>query len=140
MKKLILFFKRHINRETIYYLIFGGLTTVIGFSSFIVFVYLNMSIAAANTISTVLAVLFAFVTNKAFVFRSKSWEAKLVIKEFLSFCTSRLFTFLVETALLIVLVDILHFNSTIMKGLTMVIVVAGNYVLSKRLVFRTKKI
>ena len=111
---------------------------MVGLGSFALAIYFGIGTAAANTVSTVLAVLFAYVTNKIFVFRAPGWGLKHLILEFGKFCGARLVTFVVETALLLLLVDRLGLNSTLMKGFTMVLVVLGNYVLSKWLVFRNR--
>jgi len=128
--------KKYLNRETISYLIFGVLTTIIGLGSFALAVYFGLGTAISNTVSTMLAVLFAYFTNKIFVFHAPGWGLKLLIVEFGKFCGARLITFVAETALLVLLVDILGFNSVIMKGFTMVLVVLGNYILSKWVVFK----
>jgi len=127
---------KYLNRETISYLIFGVLTTIIGLGSFALAVHVGLGTATANTVSTVLAVLFAYVTNKIFVFRSPGWGLKLLLVEFGKFCGARLVTFIMETLLLVLLVDVLGFHSVLMKGFTMVLVVLGNYILSKWVVFR----
>ena len=128
--------KKLLNYETVSYLICGVLSTVIGFGSFVLMVYAGFGVAVANSISTGLAVLFAYVTNKMFVFRSFNWGAKFVAAELTKFCSGRLVMFIAETLLLVLLVDILGFDSTIMKALTLVLVVIGNYCFSKWLVFK----
>ena len=128
--------KKLLNYETISYLICGALTTVIGFGSFVLLTFASFGIAASNTISTVLAVLFAYFANKVFVFKSKAWGIKFVAQEFARFCSARLVMFIAETLLLVLLVDALGFNSTLMKACTMVLVVVGNYCFSKWVVFQ----
>ena len=129
---------KFLNRETISYLICGVLTTIVGFGSFALADYTGMGTAAANAISNGLAILFAYVTNKIYVFRSPSWAPRFVAAEFAKFCGARLIIFALETLLLLLLVDVLGFNSLLMKGLAMVLVVLGNYGFSKWMVF-TKK-
>lgn len=130
--------KKLLNYETISYLICGVLTTLIGFGSFVLLIYAGFGTATANTVSTVLAVLFAYFANKVFVFKSTSWGIKFVAEEFVKFCSGRLVMFIAETLLLVLLVDVLGFNSTIMKAFTIMLVVVGNYCFSKWVVF-TKK-
>ena len=77
MKELI---KKVINKETISYVVFGVLTTVINIVVFNLCEYI-MDYKVANVIAWIAAVAFAFVTNKLYVFESKSWEIKLVGKE-----------------------------------------------------------
>jgi putative flippase GtrA len=96
----------------------------------------GMGTAAANTVSTVIAVVFAFFINKFFVFRSASWVLKVVLREFAAFCLGRLATYLMETGLLVVMIDWMGWPSMICKGFTMVLVVVGNYIISKWAVFR----
>ena len=135
MKRLI---NKLINREIIAYGIFGLLTTILALASFAGAVHIGLSVVAANTVSTVLAVLFAYITNKIFLFRSKVWRLTNLVTEFLTFCGSRLATFVGETALLYLLVDIGGFDPVITKAVTMVLVIIFNYVLSKWMVFRVK--
>ena len=128
--------KKFLNRETISYLFFGVLATVVALGSFVVLLQIGFSTAAGNTISTALAVLFAFFTNKVFVFQSITWKFLFILKEFVKFCSGRFIMFVLETLLLVLLVDILHLNSTVMKTFTMMLVIAGNYCFSKWVVFK----
>ena len=125
-----------VNRETITYLVFGVLTTIIGFGTYWLFSYIGMGTITANSVSSAIAVLFAFITNKIFVFKSSSWKIKTALRELGSFVVGRLATYLMETIILYLLVDTLGFNNLICKGLTMVMVVIGNYIISKFAVFR----
>ena len=127
---------KYINRESISYLICGGVTTVIGIGSFAIAMHFGLNTATANTISTVLAVSIAFIFNKVIVFRSLDWSVSAWIKEFAKFCGARAFTFILETAALILLVDRLGFHDLTTKTFTVAMVIIGNYVLSKWLVFR----
>ena len=131
--------KKILNYETISYLVCGVLTTIIGFGSFVLLVYVSFGTAASNTISTALAVLFAYFTNKVFVFRSTQWNIKYIAIEFSKFCSGRLVMFVTETLLLVLLVDVIGLNSTVMKAFTMVLVVIGNYCFSKWIVFKGDK-
>ena len=128
--------KKFLNYETISYLICGGLTTLVGFGSFVLLASSGFGTAFANTVSTALAVLFAYFTNKVFVFRSAGWGMKFIAGEIAKFCSGRLVMFVAETLLLVLLVDMLGLNSALMKALTMVLVVVGNYCFSKWVVFR----
>jgi len=131
IKKML---KKILNRERVSYLVVGALTTILGIGSFAFFAWLGTSTAVANTLSTVLAVLFAFVTNKIFVFRSEGWGLNGA-GELVRFLIARGVTFVAETALLVFLVDMLGLDSTIMKIITTVLVILANYVLSKWFVF-----
>jgi putative flippase GtrA len=130
--------KKYLNRETVSYLICGVLATIVGLGTYALAIYVGLNTATANTVSTVLAVLFAYATNKVFVFRSPGWGLKKIAPELGKFCAARLLTFVVETLLLVLLVDMMGLHSMITKGGTMVLVIIGNYVLSKWIVFTDK--
>ena len=155
MKNLI---KKLINRETITYLIFGVLTTVVNFGAQWIFTKLlatradtyNLMFQVATAIAWVIAVLFAFITNKLWVFESKSFKGRTVLKEVLSFFGARLLSFLLfdealQSGILYIInrnvtdYDILTRNSYIAKFLICVFVVIFNYFASKFFIFRKKK-
>lgn len=127
-------------REMIMYLLFGGLTTVVSFSVYYIFNKpLGVSALLSNIISWVASVTFAFITNKLFVFDSKDRSVEKVAKEALSFYGCRLFSGFVETAFIWLTVDILGWNSMIMKLVVSVFVVIANYFFSKIFVFKKSK-
>ncbi|MBR0414864.1 MAG: GtrA family protein [Clostridia bacterium] len=141
--------------ELIKYIIFGGLTTVVSLVSFKLFDFLlgEKLYLVSNIISWVLAVAFAFVTNKLWVFRSKSWQSKVVLKEALGFAGARLFSLGVEEVGLWLLISVLGMGqmqawvlfgftingNLIAKVIMQVIVVIMNYVFSKFIIFKKKK-
>ncbi len=124
IKKLLL------NREVMTYLVFGVLTTALNYA-----VYLGlrrfMPWTAANGIAWVVAVEFAFLTNRAIVFRSKG----NYLGEMIQFYLSRLATLGLEYATLFALIDWIGIDDRISKLIANVFVVIGNYVLSKLIVF-----
>lgn len=132
-------------RSQIVYLIFGVLTTVVNYlvffpcSSYLEKTGFQYAVAVSNTIAWVFAVLFAYVTNKPFVFESHDWSWKVVAPEFAKFVSTRLASLLIETVIISVTVDTLHWNKLVWKVLTSILVVVLNYVGSKLLVFRRKK-
>jgi len=128
--------KKFLNRETVSYLFFGVLTTLVGFGTYWLFSEAGFAVAAANTLSSAIAILFAFFTNKAFVFDSKVWKLKTVSRELLSFVAGRLLTYFMETGLLMLLVDYFGLPNLYCKAGTMVLVTVGNYIISKFAVFR----
>jgi putative flippase GtrA len=128
-----------LNRETVTYLIFGVLTTAVGFGTYWLFCEAGLDVVPANTLSSIIAVVFAFFTNKTFVFRAASWRPAVVAREFLSFCAGRLGTYLMETFLLWLMVDYIGLPNLPCKCFTMVLVVVGNYIISKWAVFRKKE-
>lgn len=132
--------KNHAMREGVAYLIFGVLTTVIDYAiSNVLFYWTQMPTIPAQTIAWVAAVLFAFVTNKWWVFESHTLVPEEVWKEFVSFVACRVATFLFNLAALTVMVDMMKMEFFICKLLISVVVVILNYVFSKILIFAKKK-
>lgn len=126
-------------REIIAYLIVGICTTIVSLAVyyFCVLTFLNpedaIQLQLANIISWVCAVLFAYFTNRKFVFKSQSDE---VGKEFSSFVGSRVATLLMDMGIMFLAVTVLGFNDKIAKLVVQVVVTVGNYVLSKFWVFK----
>ena len=123
--------------EMLLNILFGILTTVVNILSFgLLRDVLQWQLLTANTLAWVLSVAFAFLTNKVFVFRSKSFAAKLVLRELVSFVGARLFSLAVDTAGMWLLVDVLTWNDWLAKVLMNVIVIVLNYVFSKLFIFK----
>ena len=121
------------------YLFFGVLTTVVNYLIYLpVYNLCGFSAAVSNMIAWVGAVIFAYLTNKPFVFQSHDWSKEVVLPELSKFVATRLSSGLIETAILFVSVDLLHGNGNIWKLITQVLVIIINYVGSKLLVFRKK--
>lgn len=124
--------------EIIRYLIIGILTTLVSLGSYyaLVLTILNpddaLQLQVANVISWVVSVLFAYFTNRSFVFKVKDSH---VLSEFFKFVMSRVFTLLVDMAIMFIFVSLLHLDDKIIKLITQVIVIVLNYILSKFLVF-----
>lgn len=138
MKKLLESIKKY--EEVISYLFFGGLTTVVNYAVYLpCYNLLGISGAVSNLIAWVVAVAFAYLTNKPFVFKSNDWSAKVVVPELVKFVGCRVGSGILETAIIFVTVDCLHWNGNIIKLVTSVLVVILNYVASKLLVFRKKR-
>ncbi len=93
----------------------------------------------ANIISWILAVTFAYVTNKVWVFSVETHGMHELFIEAFHFFTGRLFTLIVEEAILLIFISKLHFNSIVVKVVAQVVVVVLNYIISKLIVFREKE-
>ena len=125
--------------EVLSYLIFGVLTTAVNYLVYLpVYNLVGLSAALSNAIAWVVAVAFAYLTNKPFVFKSHDWSAKTVIPELTKFVGCRVASGAAETLILLLTVDILHWNGNLWKLVTSVLVVVMNYVASKLVVFRKK--
>ena len=121
------------------YLVFGVLTTVVNYAIYLpIFNFCGMSAAVSNMIAWVGAVIFAFLTNKPFVFHSHDWSAKTTLPELIKFVSCRVASGVLETVILFLAVDCMAWNGNIWKLVTQVLVIVINYVGSKLLVFRNK--
>ena len=138
-------------KELITYVIFGGLTTLVNFVAFYVVTQIlgEELYLLNNAIAWVVSVVFAYVTNKLFVFESKSWNLKLVAKESVEFVGARIFSFLIEEGGMLLFVSVLGFGEIsfnifgftitgqlIAKLILAVVVVIMNYFFSKFIIFR----
>jgi len=141
-------------KELIIYVFFGGLTTVVNLLVFALFTRLLGSerYLITNIIAWFAAVSFSYVTNKIWVFESKSWKTKVLVKEIPSFFAARVLTLGIEEAGLYFFVDILSFSEIslklfsfeiggelIAKAVIAVVVVVINYVFSKLVIFKNNK-
>ncbi len=125
--------------ELVAYLIFGILTTGVNYLIYYpCYNLLHYSAGISNIVAWITAVCVAFVTNKAFVFKSDDWSAGTVWSEAIKFVSGRVLSGIIETAFLIILVDGLNWNGNLMKVLLSFVVVISNYAISKWLVFRKK--
>ncbi len=123
----------------ILYGIFGVLTTVINIVSYsLLFEVFGISNVVSNIIAWILSVLFAFITNKLWVFDSKSLEFKLFLKELGNFTVCRLATGVLDLGIMFVGVDLLKGPAIILKVISNIIVIILNYVMSKLFVFKKK--
>ena len=126
-------------RSQLIYLGFGVLTTVVNYLIYFPCDRLLHTAWLSNSIAWVFAVLFAYVTNKPFVFESHDWSMKTVAPEFIKFVGTRVASLGVENLILLVTVDLLGWNRIGWKLFASVLVVILNYVGSKLLVFRKEK-
>ena len=124
------------HKRILLYVLFGGVTTVISVSSFVLLdSVLGVNELLANICSWILAVGVAYATNRTWVFCSQA-RGSAMWKELLAFYSGRLITLAVEEGLLLVFVTWLAWNSTLVKSIAQVIILIGNYLISKFLIFR----
>lgn len=146
-------------KEIITYVIFGVLTTVVSWGSYTVFVeVLSMKVFVGNLLSWICAIVFAYVTNKLWVFESKSWKPSVIGKEIVSFVASRGITGVIEILCVPLLaktgfdnifygilekmnisIGILFTDGIYSKIFLSVVVVILNYFFSKFIIFKNKK-
>ncbi len=124
-------------KEVLLYLMFGGLSFVLNIVLFILLNgLLHINELGANVICWVACVLFQYVTNRTWVFDGKTDTAGELIKQMESFFGGRIFTLVVEEAILAVFITWLKFNSIAVKIAAQVVVIVLNYIISKMIVFR----
>jgi putative flippase GtrA len=126
-------------KEVMIYLIFGVLTTLVNIITYWILVnILHMDYKLATSIAWLLSVLFAFITNKLYVFNSKSMLPQILFREFLTFFFFRLFSYLIDLIMMIVMVEWLLIDDLNAKILANIIVVIMNFFASKFLIFRSR--
>ena len=125
-------------RDILLYLVFGVLTTIVNYLVYFPCCAVGLPAAVINSIACVVSVLFAYLTNKPFVFGSMDWSLKTVFPEACKFFGCRVGSGVLETGILFVTVDLLHWSSGLWKIVTSILVVVLNYIGSKLLVFRKK--
>ena len=125
-------------KEILWYGFFGVLTTVINIVSFYFLDKMGLNTYFSNFIAWILSVLFAFVTNKFFVFNSKFSSVASFFKEMFSFFLFRALSLGIDMGGLFVLLDIFKLKKIIAKVVVNVIVIVVNYVFSKLFVFKNK--
>lgn len=128
------------NREIINYLVFGVLTTIVNFMVyFFAKEVVDIYYLYANIIAWFISVLFAYVTNRVFVFEKVNFGFYPILREVVLFFVARLLSGAIETALLFLMVELIRMGSDVSKVLVAVVVVVLNYVFSKLIIFKEKK-
>ncbi len=132
--------KKLINKynEIIMYGIFGVLTTLINLLTFYVLDKLGVNVYLNNSIAWVISVLFAFITNKLYVFNSKDTSYKIIAKEGIAFFLARIFSYFVDMFTIFMIFQVMGINKMIAKIISNVIVIIINYLLSKIIIFKKK--
>ena len=123
-------------REVISYLFFVVLTTVVNYAAYLLTAPFFNTTTIPTAIAWVLAVIFAYVTNRIFVFHSQARGAKALLREILSFFGARVLSGIVDVGIMWVFADHLGFNDKLMKLASNVFVVIFNYIASKLIIFR----
>ena len=121
----------------ILYGIFGVLTTIINIATYAVcYRVIGIANVPSDIIAWVVGVAFAFITNKLYVFGSKSMDMKTLFPELVKFVAARLATGVLDVIIMYIGVDVMHGPDVILKVASNVIVIILNYVLSKLVVFK----
>ena len=132
MKNLLMKYK-----SFILYAVFGVCTTLINWGAYyLCYSVINIPNVPSTIIAWIVAVAFAFITNKIWVFDSKSFEGKTLLYEIWTFIAARLATGALDVVVMYFAVDVFAMNSTVWKLISNIIVIVLNYILSKLVIFR----
>lgn len=135
MKLIMNLLKKY--RSFIAYAVFGVFTTLVNIVTYnICYVQIGMDNTLSNMISWVFAVTFAYLTNKVWVFDSRSWDWSVLIKEVPVFISCRLATGIMDLVIMFVSVDLIKADAMIMKILSNILVIILNYIFSKLVIFK----
>ena len=124
-------------REEILYLLFGGFTFVINIISFGMGIYfLGINELLSNIIAWILSVLFAYITNTKWVFKKEISKISDFIVQIVQFFVGRIFTLIMEEVFLVIFIILMNQNAFVIKVIAQVLVIIGNYIISKKWVYR----
>jgi len=127
------------NKEVLLYLIFGVLTTIINIVTYNIFKnLLNIDYMLSTIIAWCFAVIFAYVTNRIYVFNSKNNNKTDIVKEIMLFISVRLSSLVIDIAIMYIGVTILTINDMLIKVFANVVIIIINYIVSKKIVFKNK--
>jgi len=127
-------------REGIDYLFWGGVAFVLSMVLFYIFANMMMiEEQIANVITWIICVIFTYLTNRTFVFKSKTKGMKAITKEFTEFTSARLATLILENIVLLICIDLLTWHNMIAKLIGQFLVIVSNYILSKLWIFKKKE-
>lgn len=133
LKELI---KKVLTREVIFYIIFGVLTTIANIGVFYLLTLLGLNENIANIIAIIVAVLFAYFTNRKLVFNSTASTFKEKLTEFYKFMLGRAFTMVVEALGFPLFYNVLDIQELISKLMISFIVIVLNFFISKFFAFK----
>ena len=137
--------KKLLNREVIFYIIFGVLTTLVNIiTSYVLKAFLHVEANIASTIGIIHSILFAYFTNRKWVFNSEADTIRKKLIEFFKFILGRAFTMIIEIVGVFLLNDVLHafynfgdnIGFLIDKCIITVIVIILNFFISKFFAFK----
>ena len=126
-------------QSLISYAVFGVLTTIVNIITYnVCYSKIGIGNTVSNVIAWILAVAFAYVTNKIWVFDSKSWKWSVLKREVTAFVSCRLATGIMDIVIMFLCVDIMDMPAMLMKLLSNILVIILNYIFSKLIIFKKK--
>lgn len=135
MKKII---SQLYESSVIRYLFFGGCTTMVNMISFYILRQMKIGLNIANTMSIILAIVFAYAVNSKYVFQKKYEQIKEYVESFIKFISARAVTMVIEVIGVWLLVEMITLQEMLGKLIIQFIVIILNYVFSKLFVFKKK--
>ena len=124
------------NEEMVKYLFFGGCGFFVSMISYEIPRLLGVDIVPSNIISWIIAVIFMYLTNRKYVFKSSKKDKKGVAVEIVSFFAARIFTLILETLCILLIADVLHWGDLFAKCVGQFVVIVTNHILSKFWIFK----
>ena len=132
------FYKKY--KEGLLYLFFGGCAFLLSVVLFAAGIYVfNLGEITSNNISWIICVLFAYMTNRTWVFTEKSHTLKGIAREFFSFVAGRFVTLWMENAIIWLFIEIIGINVLVTKIVGQFVVIVTNYIISKFIIFKKDK-
>jgi putative flippase GtrA len=122
-------------QEPINYLIVGGIGTVVSIAAFALLLRIADTVTA-NIISWIIVVILMYILNRYFVFSEHAKGFSAIIREIISFVSARVATLILETFIVWLGIDVMHFNAIIIKTIGQILVIVLNYVASKLFIFK----
>lgn len=136
MKSIKEIYRRY--KNILLYTLYGICTTIVNIVCYYICSFqLNLSTVCSTIIAWIAAILFAFITNRKYVFRSSAYTFEKILIEFIKFLVSRVITGIIDIIGMYILVDILLFSGLISKAMINVLVIILNYIFSKKVVFKS---
>lgn len=141
LKKLANLYRKH--QEGMRYLIFGALATLVNIITYTLCAYLIfeefeeiLRVNLSNILAIIVSIIFAYITNKLYVFKSKTENAKELFLEFSKFTSCRIVTAIIDVLLMQLTVVTLCWNDILMKILVNIVVIILNFIFSKLIIFK----
>lgn len=126
-------------KDVLFYAVFGILTTAVNIAVYWIFAHpLHCSVMVSTIAAWIAAVLFAYVTNRRWVFHSSADTKDEIIRELISFFACRLATGALDWGMMFVFADMLHLNDMYVKLVANVVVIIANYIASKLVIFKKR--
>ncbi len=126
------------NREMLLYMVFGTVTVMANILTYYVMAKINDNTAIDTAVALFVSVLVAYATNRKFVFRSEHYGARAVFIEFFSFFAFRAVSGIMDIVIMVIFVDIFHYNDMAVKLVSNVFVIIFNFAASKWFIFKNE--